>query len=952
MTQYPLTFLFTDLENSTPLWENFRKEMQGATTRHDALFREIIEKNRGRVVKTTGDGFHAVFEAPSDGVIAALAGQQAITAESWPETIGLLKVRMGLHTGESQERDGDYYGPEVNRAARVMGLGYGGQVLLSNSTAALVEKSLPQDCSLADLGEHRLKGIVNPERIFQLCHPTLSLDFPPLKSLAAFKHNLHRQLSSFIGREKELENVKGLLKDTHLLTLLGPGGTGKTRLMLQVAEEIIEDYPDGVWFVELAPLTDANLIPERVASTLNVQEQPGRPILDTLTDFLRYKELLLLLDNVEHLVRTSAEFAQHLLEQCPKIKILVTGREALFIGGEITIQIPSLSIPEKIQTFDAIANSEGVQLFLDRARAVQPDFAITEKNSAKIAEIVRRLDGIPLALELAAARLRMLTVEQIAARLNDRFRLLTGGRRTALPRQQTLQALIEWSWNLLDEPERVLLRRLSVFLGGWTLEAAQTVAGFDPLDEFDVFDALEQLINKSLVIVRHPSDSEVRYNMLESIRQFAQDKLFEVGEGEALRNQHVDYFVALVDSFDKTGLGSEYFTWMNRFSSEGDNLRAVVSWIEEDHPKLALHFIGILLQYDPMWIPFREARYWLEPVIEQARNLLEDSATDVVMTDFIRALQALGWLLVTHGDMPNGHALLDEAIRLAREHDEFQLLAFTVSMKAQAMVTNVSQEIIEELEEIIVRCRQNNLEIELLMVLFSVGQAYILQGHLEKGKKYLAEVNQLMNKFDIPIINTWVYYVQALLEKAEQNLFEAEKYFRLTIDANEKWGHQRMVATARSELAHLYRREHRLDEANALYCQTIISWQEQGHQTAVAHQLECFAYLAISRGKYQHAANLLGAAQKTRQQLNALSTDPQEIEDLEHAMVKLAEALMEEKRDRLMAEGAKMSLDEAIIFAIEGTYPTSASSALKSKIITPIGDNPRELEMRSTRNYK
>ncbi len=293
-----------------------------------------------------------------------------------------------------------------------------------------------------------------------------------MKSLAAFKHNLHRQLSTFIGREKELADVKRLLKNTQLLTLLGPGGTGKTRLMLQVAEEVIEDYPDGVWLVELAPLTDPGLIPERVAAALNVQEQPGRKIFDTLADYLRRKELLLLLDNVEHIVPESAEFTERLLEHCSKFTILVTGREALFIDGETMIQIPPLSLPKEQQTPEDIANSEGVQLFLERAGAVRPDFAITEQNGATIAEVVRRLDGIPLALELAAARLRMLTIEQIKEHLNDRFRLLTGGRRTALPRQQTLQALIDWSWQLLDQKERTLLRRLSVFSGGWNLEAA------------------------------------------------------------------------------------------------------------------------------------------------------------------------------------------------------------------------------------------------------------------------------------------------------------------------------------------------------------------------------------------------------------------------------------------------------------------------------------------------
>jgi predicted ATPase/class 3 adenylate cyclase len=919
MAHHLLTFLFTDLENSTPLWEKFPDEMQRVSARHDALLREAIEMHGGRIVKTTGDGFHAVFESPLDAVAATLSGQQALSAEPWPAACGEVKVRMGLHTGESQEREGDYYGIEVNKAARIMGLGYGGQILLSEATTTLVNKSLPQDCTLADLGEHRLKGIAAVERIFQLCHPDLASDFPPLKSLATYKHNLRRQLSTFIGREKEMADVKHLLQDHRLLTLLGPGGTGKTRLMLQVAEEVIEDYPDGVWLVELAPLTDPELIPERVAAALHVQEQPGREILDTLTEYLRRKKLLLLLDNVEHLVQESAELAEHLLDHCPQLKILVTGREALCIEGETTLQVPSLSLPPKSEhpTVETMRTSEAVQIFLDRGHAVNPDFALTEQNAPAIAEIVHRLDGIPLALELAAARLRMLTAQQIAARLNDRFRLLTGGRRTALPRQQTLQALIDWSWNLLVEEERVLLRRLSVFSGGWTLAAAQAVTGFDPLDEIAVFDGLEQLINKSLVTVQHPLQAEARYGMLESIRQYAQGKLIEAGQAGTLREQHVDYFVALVDAYGEQGIGQDFFSWRDRLALEGDNLRAVMDWIAEDRPGLALHFAGILQRFETGWMHYREARSWLEPTIEKARKLLENKSADIDMTDFIRALQAYGWLLVTHGDMINGHAILDESIRLAREFEEFRILAFALGMQAQAMGTSVTWEVIEQLNEAIALSRRDGYEVELLMLLFSAGQAYLARNDLEQGKQHLDEAIQILAELDLPYMNAWAYIARANLAAAFQDMNTAEEYFLLASDTYGKSGDQRMAATARSMLAHIYRHAGRLDEASALYRQTILAWQEQGHQSAVAHQLECFAYLAILGLRYEHAAQLLGAAHKARARLNARSTDSWEIDELGRAMRQLEVAMGPSELERMLNKGELMNLDEAVAFALQ-----------------------------------
>jgi len=913
----PLTFLFTDLENSTPLWENYPVEMRQASARHDTLLRGIIEQHRGQVVKTTGDGFHAMFESPSDAVAAALASQLVIGAEHWPETTGPLKVRIGLHTGESQEREGDYYGPEVNLAARVMGLGHGGQVLLSDTTATLVKRSLPENCSLLELGEHRLKGISAIVQIHQLCHPDLAVEFPALKSLAAFKHNLHRQLSTFIGREKELAEVKHLLKSTSLLTLLGPGGTGKTRLMLQVAEEVIEDFPDGVWLVELAPLTDPNLIPERVAAALNVQEQPGRKIVDTLTEYLRRKELLLLLDNVEHIVQASAEITEHLLQHCPKLKILVTGREALFIEGETTIQIPPLSLPKEKQTLEEIAASEGVQLFLERARAVRPDFALMDQNGVTIAEVVRRLDGIPLALELAAARLRMLTIEQIHEHLNDRFRLLTGGRRTALPRQQTLQALIDWSWQLLDEPERVLLRRLSVFSGGWTLDAAQKIPGFYPLDEFEVFDHLDQLINKSLVLVDFPEAGEARYGLLESIRQFAQDKLFEANEGELLRDRHAEYYVAFTVKAREELFLQDALTWVDRLRRELDNQRAVIAWTQHDRPELALRMLGHLQHNRGHWLAPQEAETWFQAVMPQFRVLANDGNEEVDMGDYIQALLAQGLNETVLGRNATMREIAGKAVELARLHKFDRLFASAIALRGLAYSFEMTPDLLLEMEEAVQLCRLKGYFHELALLLMMLGGLYTLFGDTQKGKQYLEELEQVRENIRSPLGLAIITESLGGLAFVRGDLESARLLTVETVEIFEKLGARQNLVMARSRLGHILRRIGDITGAEDIYRQTILSWQELGNLAAVAHQLECFAFLAIADENHRRAAMLIGAAKATRKRLNAPNENPMELVDMKEALAQLASATGEVERDRMMVEGAKLNLDEAVALALK-----------------------------------
>ena len=470
-----VTFLFTDLEGSTKLWEQYPGEMKLALARHDEILHRAIENHGGRIIKNTGDGFHAVFDTAMHGIEAALAAQEAVSNAAWDEIRPHnIRIRIGLHTGEAQERAGDYYGPTLNRAARLMSVAHGGQTLLSTTTADLVRDQLPPDTSLRDLGEHRLRDLVRSEHVFQLAVPGLPADFPPLKSIDAFPNNLPVQLTSFIGRERELEEARNRLVPAHLLTLIGPGGTGKTRLALQLAADLLPLFPDGVWLAELAPLTDPALVVQSVASVLHLREQMGMSLSDLVIDYLRDRSLLLVLDNCEHLIEACAQLANQLLHTCANLKIIGSSREALGITGETIYRVPPLSLPDPNHvTREGLTQCKSAQLFIERASAANPRFALDEHNAEAVAQICRRLDGIPLALELAAARVTVFSAEQIAAHLDDRFRLLTGGSRTALPRQQTLRALIDWSYELLSEGERTLLRKLSVFAGGWTFDAAR-----------------------------------------------------------------------------------------------------------------------------------------------------------------------------------------------------------------------------------------------------------------------------------------------------------------------------------------------------------------------------------------------------------------------------------------------------------------------------------------------
>jgi predicted ATPase/class 3 adenylate cyclase len=572
-----VTFLFTDLVASTRLWENHGDVMRVALARHDEILREAVEAHAGHVVKTTGDGVHAAFASPADAVRAAVAAQRALGSEPWtsPEP---LRVRMGAHTGVAEVRDGDYYGPSLNRAARLMSVAHGGQIVVSLATEELARDELGDGLELVDLGEHQLRDLARPERVYQVVHPALVREFPALRTQARIPGNLIVPVTSLVGRDDDAVRVGELLDGAPMVTLIGVGGVGKTRLALHVAGELAGIFPDGAWFCDLAPVTTADAVPSTIAAVVEAGATAGRPPEDVLIDFLRNKRLLLVLDNCEHLVEPAGELAERILRECPRVRVLATSREALAVDGERLWPVRPLAVPAEGAGLDDASASPTVQLFVDRVRAFRPDFRLDVGNASAVVEICRRLDGIPLALELAAARARSMSPSDIATRLDHRFGLLTGGRRRAVARHETLRAAVDWSYDLLDDVERDVLDRVAVFVGGFNLEAAVDVTPARLSD--DVVDVVGSLVDKSLLVADDAAES-TRYRMLETIRQYALERLDAAGVTDEARDRHATYFARFAERAAIGLLSVDELAWHERTRVDLDNIAAATAWAAE-----------------------------------------------------------------------------------------------------------------------------------------------------------------------------------------------------------------------------------------------------------------------------------------------------------------------------------------------------------------------------------
>lgn len=891
-----VVFLFTDIEASTRRWEGDEEAMAEDLARHDEIVRGAVEQTQGRVFANTGDGLCAAFSTASAALTAALESQRALVQKKWRSPIP-LRVRMAVHAGAAEPRGDNYFGPTLNRTARLLSLGWGGQVLCSQAAAGLARDHLPAGVALLDLGDHRLADLSRAERVFQVAHPELPSAFPPLRSPGR-RPTLPAAFTSFVGRTKEIEEVRGLLGDSRLVTLTGVGGSGKTRLGLEVAAGVQEDFPDGVYLVELGPLSDPTLLASMVASALGVVATgPGATtdvLMNRLSGYLQPKRTLVILDNCEHVIEAAAELIHALLPSCPGLTVLTTSREILGLPGEVAWRVPPLSLPAPESTsVEDLSGSDAVALFCERARSAQPGFGLSQANAAAVTQICRRLDGIPLALELAAARIRVLGVQDLARRLDQRFRLLTGGTRTAVPRHQTLTATMDWSHDLLPTAERVALRRLAVFPGAFDLEAAEAVVRQreDPASsvELEVLDLLSHLVDKSLVVV----DSEgvdVRYRLLETVREYGAAKLAEAGEPDWARRRHRDFFLALASAHqDPLEPTRKWATgeWIRQVHADHDSFRTALEWsIAQGDDEAAVQLAAALWQYW-LWTRPLEGSDWLE------RVLAKPSAT--LSPERLEALIGSGYLLPRSGraSVQQGEEVLRHALGLALE-------AGMAKGAARARVF--------------------------------LGELAISRGSPEEAEPLLNDALQAFEAMDAPVSAAWCHHALGWMAMAAHDQRRAQDHFEQISKLARRGGPAELLRVhGTAALAPLAALAGEADRAQQLAEEAVM----------VARRLPALGFLIMALTRAGETAVLSGHRPRATLRellgyLRDLGAQAWVVETLE--MVALLQEAEARPRPAARLLGACWALEEALGEAARGRILSGQVSACRRRLAEVLGD--------------
>jgi predicted ATPase/class 3 adenylate cyclase len=860
-----VTFLFTDIEGSTRLLQRLGGRYADLLARHAEILRGAISEGRGTEVSTEGDSFFAVFPSPGGAVRAAVAAQRELAAEGWPDGED-VRVRMGIHTGEGTLGGENYVGMDVNRAARIAAAGHGGQVLVSGTTEALVDRSLPEGVSVRDLGEHRLKDLPEPERLLDLVIDGLPSEFPPPRTLDARPNNLPPQLTSFVGREDEVAAVRELLQAARLLTLTGPGGTGKTRLALRVAEDVLTDFADGAFFVDLSAVTDPALVPSAIAQALGVAEIADRPILDAVTEHLREREVLLILDNFEQVVE-AAPVVEDLLSAASRLKVVVTSRVVLSARGEHEYPVPPLEPPstEVLPDLAALEGVEAVQLFTERARAASPAFRLTEENAPAVAEITARLDGLPLAIELAATRTKVLSPEQMLPRLDRRLAVLTSGARTLPERQRTLRGAIAWSYDYLEPAEQRLFTRLSTFTGGWTLDAAEAVCVPEELG-IDLLDGLSSLVDKSLVRRSEPQAAQPRFSMLETIREFGLERLHDEGDDRVTRRRHAEHFLGLVREAEPHLTAEDQAEWLDRCEREHPNIRAALRWaIDSGHSEQAQAAAGALWRFWQQRGHLGEGRRWMEEVVAMPSDQTEARA---------KALIGAGGIAWWQKDREAAGRFYEEAVAIERRLGDPGRLAealYNLSFVVAGEDIEAATRMLEESGELFRRAGDER------------GVAQVLAMGVIRD----AEMGE------------WA----AVLSRLEETTSIWRRLGdRLHLAFDLLW-----LAFAHGRLGHR-------QDARAAALEALDIFREVDNLTGVGITLVDLAFLANWEGRHEDAIRLAAAFEALRERVGGppggfagiLEGDPAE-EARAH--------LPSEAADRAWTEGLAMSVDQAVALA-------------------------------------
>jgi predicted ATPase/class 3 adenylate cyclase len=905
-----LTFLFTDIEGSTALLGRlgdggYARVLAG----HHAVIQSGLAGHGGREVDTQGDAFFAVFSSPRACVAAVLEMQRALEAHPWPSG-ERVRVRMGVHTGEASEAITGLVGLDVHRAARVAAVGYGGQVLLSETAAALVRGQLPPGAALADLGSHRLKDLGRPEQIFQLTAPGLPAGFPPLRSLGnpALPNNLPAQLSAFIGRGREVSEVRVLVESSRLVTLTGAGGCGKTRLGLQVAAELLDGSGDGVWLAELAAVTDQDAVPAALGEALRLAVNPGRPPLEALLDTLALQDVLIVVDNCEHLIGGCAKLAEAIVRRCPKVHLLATSREPLGIGGETIYRVPSLSLPGPGDAGAAAGSFDAVALFADRARANGVALDVDGQDGPVVVSVCRRLDGMPLAIELAAARLRSMSLAELAGRLDQRFRLLTGGSRTALERQQTLRGTVAWSYSLLAGAEQLLLARLSVFAGGFGLDAAEAVCGSGRLDVLDVADLLGSLVDKSLVVAE-PAGETLRYRLLETIRLFAAERLVEAGEDEAagVAAAHCVHFLALAEQAAAYLTGPEQGKWLAWLDADQANLRRAAQHAASrpDGTAVVLRLGAALWRYWHARSREHDAFALLAPVLGRP----DAGAAPGLFAAALVAAARAGYCV----DVPAAMKFAGQAIQVARPLGDDRLLigALTALCGAHYWAGEL-EAALPFGQESVERARRLGddvlLGVSLLIYLMPLDEI-----DPARCPPLYAEAFACTGRSGDHLTDCSLHNNAGVAALAAGDLPAARAYLEAGARAAQQIGWQAVPISV--NLGDVQRAEGDLDGARSTFEAGLRASRRNGDILWMATACHGLALLAGDAGDWRRAAVLHGAAQALRDRIGGPWV--QEIaRELRDSLGQARAHLGEEQLERAYAQGMALSLDQALDLAL------------------------------------